>query len=77
MYAGFLLLTVCVVGYLAQIILFRALCLKPASEIMLFSYVLIVFAFLVDLFVFDESFDWMSLVGVIVIVSSLYFVMSH
>lgn len=52
-------------AYLTQNLVTRAIYLKKASYIMPFGYISIVVAFISDIVFFDASFDWISILGMI------------
>lgn len=62
-------LVVC--AYNCQILITRATYLKKASYIMPFGYVSIVFSFMMDIFIFDENFDTISILGMCLTSSGL------
>lgn len=63
-------------AYTAQLTITRSIYLKSASEVGVFSYSLIVVTLIIDVVVFKESLDWMSLAGVGIIASSLFVVLT-
>ena len=63
-------------AYTAQISITRSLYLKSASEVGLFSYALIVVTLVIDIFVFGQVMDLLSFLGVLVILSSLFVVIT-
>lgn len=52
-------------AYLTQNLITRAIYLKKASYIMPFGYISIIVAFVCDIFLFNSSFDWISIIGMI------------
>lgn len=58
-------------AYLTQNLITRAIYIKKASYIMPFGYIGIVVAFVFDLIFYDISFDWLSILGMILTSTSL------
>lgn len=63
----FLVFTILVIsGYTGQILNTRALFLMTASKTMPFRYINVIIGFLIDIFYYSLSFDWLSVVGIVV-----------
>jgi drug/metabolite transporter (DMT)-like permease len=52
-----------IVAYLGQLAFTRSLFLKPAAKIMPFNYVGVIAGLLSDIFIFDKSFDILTILG--------------
>lgn len=55
-----------VAGYIGQILNTRALFMMPASKTMPFRYINVIIGFLIDVFWFSLSFDWMAILGIVI-----------
>ena len=66
-----LLLSLGVVGFLAQIFMTKALQIGPAFQIAPFKYVEVIFTLLFGVFVLYEAYDFFHLVGTFLVVFSL------
>lgn len=75
-FIGIMMLLV-VFAYLAQVSIGRAVFLVPASSIMPFNYVLVVFSFFIDVVVFHQRFSWLAILGILVVCLSLLYIMRN
>ena len=74
-YLVFVLLIV--FGYAGQILNTRSLFIIPASKAMPFRYINVIMGFLIDTFYYSLSFDWMSLLGILITSISLAYLTLH
>ena len=59
------LIGVAVTGYFAQFLIIKANSIAKPSIVMPFGYVSVTFGFVADVFLFDTSFTFLSIVGMI------------
>lgn len=71
-YEWLLLLSMGVVGYFGQVYMTKAFQLEPASRIAPFKYMGLVYSLLVGFFWFGESYTWLSLLGILLIIGSMF-----
>ena len=53
-------------GYAGQILNTRSLFMMPASKAMPFRYINVIIGFMIDIFYYSLSFDWISIVGILI-----------
>jgi drug/metabolite transporter (DMT)-like permease len=66
-----LFVVIVITGYAGQILNTRSLFMIPASKAMPFRYINVIIGFLIDVFYYALSFDWLSILGILITSLSL------